>query len=65
MQLEFTKSDLTSVYKKMNDLMQELTDYSGNAEECKKTKLGESLDNAIAGISDAQGSIEEAMKLIH
>lgn len=58
--MEFTKHDLIPLSKKLGDAMQEITDY-----DCFDNEdIQQDFDNAIAGISDAQGSIDRVINLI-
>jgi hypothetical protein len=59
--MEFTKEDLISLSKKMQDLMQELSDYSNMAESYR---IGSQLANAIGNVSDAQSCVDSAIKLM-
>lgn len=48
--MEFTKEDLLSLKKRIDDINQELTDYSS---ECGEIEVQEELDNSIGCLSDA------------
>ena len=58
-----TKTDLISIYSRINDLMQELTDYSEECEEGSVLQLA--LDNCIDELSNASGYLENAPDMVN